>query len=64
MEDAGIGVFAVSDAAISGSEFIGAEIPEVPFYDFPIGKSLDSDYGIRGAKHGDHRLVMGRRRWR
>jgi len=61
MEDAGIGAFAISDAAISGSQFTGETIIEAPFYDFPTGKSLDSDYGIRRSKLGRDRYIIGRR---
>ena len=61
MEEAGIGATAISDAAISGSEFIGAAVAEVPFYDFPTGKSLDSDYGIRRSRLGRDKYIIGRR---
>jgi hypothetical protein len=60
-EEAGIGAVAISDAAISGSQFVGEEIAETPFYDYPIGRGLESDYGIRRSKMGRHKYIIGRR---
>ena len=38
------------------------EIPAIiPTYNYPIGRRLDSDYGIRGSKLGRQRFVIGRR---
>lgn len=35
--------------------------PPEPVYDYPIGRSLDSDYGIRRSKLGRRRYIIGRR---
>jgi len=63
MEEAGIGAVAVSEVAISGSLFVAAVTPEPEpapddGYNFPVGRRLDSDYGVRGLRH---RFVIGRR---
>src|SRR5262245_17330515 len=43
------------------SQFFAPSVLTEPGYDFPVGRKLDSDYGIRGSKLGRHRLVIGRR---
>lgn len=43
------------------SEFFSVSVSFEPRYDYPIGRDLDSDYGIRRSRLRRSRLIIGRR---
>jgi hypothetical protein len=55
---------AVASATGSGQAIGAGAFLRVFVYNYPIGRQMDSDYGIRASKTRQDKLVIGRRGWR